>query len=156
MRIYTSYFYQVRFFPPNLIPLSTAKWDPKWFHEGLAQSHQFKDKRGVLNGLRAEPFVPGIELDGTCRGPESCFETPPRCRFQLGYLGQLRQLDFQTVMNRFEDLAERIKAAEGFDDVDFALLLHEAPTNPCSERIAIHLWFAQNNYRIDEWHPNSI
>ena len=122
----------------------------------MAQSRQFKDKRGVLNGLRAEPFVPGVELDGTCHGPKNCLETPPRCRFQLGYLKQLRQLDFQTIMNRFQNLAERIKAAEGFDDVDFALLLHEAPTNPCSERIAIHLWFAQNNYPIYEWHSNLI
>lgn len=156
MRIYTSYFYQIRFFPSNLVPLSTAKWDPKWFHDNKSQTYQFKDKRGVLNGLRAEPFVPGSALDGTCHGPEGCYQTPPRCKFQLGYLEQLRQLDFQTIMNRFEELAACIKTTEGFDDVDFALMLHEAPTNPCSERIAIHLWFTENGYSISEWHLNSI
>lgn len=35
MKIYTSYFYQIRFFKPNMIPLSTAKYDPSWFHKGL-------------------------------------------------------------------------------------------------------------------------
>lgn len=156
MRIYTSYFYQIRFFPSNLVPLSTARWDPKYFHDNKSQTYQFKDKRGILNGLRAEPFVPGSALDGTCHGPEGCYQTPPRCKFQLGYLEQLRQLDFQTIMNRFEELAARIKTTEGFDDVDFALMLHEAPTNPCSERIAIHLWFTENGYSISEWHLNSI
>lgn len=28
MKIYTSYFYMIRFMKPNMIPLSTAKWDP--------------------------------------------------------------------------------------------------------------------------------
>ena len=32
MNIYISYFYNIRFFPKNLIPISTAMWDPKWYH----------------------------------------------------------------------------------------------------------------------------
>lgn len=32
MKILISYFYQIRFFKPNMIPLSTAAFDPKWFH----------------------------------------------------------------------------------------------------------------------------
>ena len=43
----TSYFYQIRNFKPNMIPLSTALWDPKWFHKNKGHSFQFKDKNGV-------------------------------------------------------------------------------------------------------------
>lgn len=32
MKFYTSYFYKLRFFTPNMLPFSTAKWDPKWYH----------------------------------------------------------------------------------------------------------------------------
>ena len=154
MQIYTSYFYQVRFFPKNLVPLSTAHWDPKWYYNNKYQGYQWKDKRGVINGLRAEPFVPGAQLDGACHGPETCYEKPPRCKFQLGYLAQLRELNFDNIMVRFQTLAQAIAKNENLSDVNFALLLHEAPQNPCSERIAIQLWFMQNNHPIFEWHAS--
>ena len=32
IKVQTSYFYQIRNFTPNMVPLSTAMWDPK-FHE---------------------------------------------------------------------------------------------------------------------------
>ena len=53
MKIMTSYFYQIRFFKPYMIPLSTAKWDPKWFHRNQGQNYQFKDKNGewLFSGL---------------------------------------------------------------------------------------------------------
>ena len=33
MKIRISYFYQVRNFKPNMIPMSTAISDPAWFHD---------------------------------------------------------------------------------------------------------------------------
>lgn len=57
MKFYISYFYAVRFMKPNTVALSTAMWDPKWFYDKY-QGDVYLDKRGVLNGLRAEPFVP--------------------------------------------------------------------------------------------------
>ena len=59
MKIYTSYFYKIRFFKPNMIPISTAMWDPKWYHANQKQDHWFVDKNGVINGLRASVFAPG-------------------------------------------------------------------------------------------------
>lgn len=50
MKFYISYFYQIRFFKPNMIPISTAKWDPKWYSQN---GKPYIDKRGVVNGLRA-------------------------------------------------------------------------------------------------------
>ena len=153
MRIYTSYFYQVRNFPPNLIPLSTAIWDPKWYHANRDQTYQFKDKRGVLNGLRAEIFAPQPNNDWCLHcGPEQRAKYDGDfCPFKIRYYYQLSQLDFCSVWQRFITLAEKIKSKEGYADVDFALILHEAPGNTCSERSTIQRWFRENGNPIWEW-----
>ena len=96
MTIYTSYFYMVRFFPENLIPISTAVWDPKWFHDNKDQSYQFKDKRGVINGIRASIFAPGPDLGGYCS--PSCGMEPSSCQVLLRYGLQLSKLDVENVM----------------------------------------------------------
>ena len=156
MKIYISYFYQIRFFPRNLIPLSTAVGDPSWFHNGHNKFYQFKDKRGVLNGLRAEPFVPGKQCEGLCRGLDTCYQTPNDCQFLLAYYGQLNKLDFQHIILRFDSLAKQIATNENFDDVDFALIVHEAPSNSCSERLMLQRWFAANGYQLNEWSKDFI
>ena len=155
MTIYISYFYQVRFFPPNLIPISTAVWDPKWFHNNQGQDYQFKDKRGVINGIRAPIFAPGPDLGSYC-GP-SCGMEPESCQFLLRYAVQLSQLNFEEVKARFESLRARILENEpSLGDVNFALIVHEAPTNKCSERVPIQQWFAAHGMQVQEWSKPSI
>lgn len=158
MKIQTSYFYQVRFMKPNMIPLSTAKWDPRWFHKNNGQSFQFKDKNGVWNGLRAEPFVPGESCDGLCRGPEYCNSKDPNsCQFLKAYYNQLNELNFEEIINRFEILGKTIQKDEGFiEEPILILLVHEAFTNPCSERWAIQKWFKDHNFPITEFRLEDI
>lgn len=153
MKIQTSYFYQVRFMKPNMIPLSTAKWDPKWFHQNKGQFFQFKDKNGVWNGLRAEPFVPGESCDGLCRGLDYCSNgNPDKCDFLKAYRKQLDKLNFEEIITRFKNLSETIRRDEGFtQEPVLILLVHEAYTNPCSERWVIQDWFKDNNYPIHEF-----
>lgn len=152
MQIQTSYFYQVRFMKPNMIPLSTAKWDPKWFHQNKGQSYQFKDKRGVWNGLRAEPFVPGDSCDGLCRGRKYCENDPDICPFLKEYRHQLDQLNFDSIIERFEKLGKIIQADEGFtEEPILVLLVHESYSNPCSERWVIQDWFQDHNFPIHEF-----
>ena len=151
MRIYTSYFYQIRFFPKNLIPLSTAVWDPKWFHANQNQQYKFKDKRGVINGLRAEMFAPKDDSCKHCGDIERAKYIDDFCPFKIRYYYQLQQLDFCEIWKHFIALAEKIKSKEGFSDVDFALILHEAPGNTCSERSTIQRWFRENGNPIWEW-----
>lgn len=147
MTIYTSYFYQIRFFPQNLVPLSTAVWDPRWYFHNEKQGYVWKDARGVLNGLRATPFVPNDSCNGLCRGPESCISKDSNtCKFLQVYLAQLRKLDFNSIIKRFYNLGERIG-----NNPDFALIFHEAPNNPCSERWMVQQWFKENNWEINEW-----
>lgn len=146
MRIYTSYFYQIRFFPPNLIPLSTAIFDPKWYHK---PEERYYDKRGVLNGMRAEPFIPGPQLLGLCTGRKNCDGKPQDCDFLKGYYQQLQTLSFQEIMQRFKNLEKQIGKS-----CDFALIFYETPTNPCSERVMVQKWFREKGYEITEWERN--
>lgn len=151
MRIYTSYFYQIRFFTPNIIPLSTAMWDPKWYHDHKDQSYVFRDKRGVLNGMRCEPLVPGPLCSNDCRG--NCIEpSPSTCNFLKHYRNQLDQIDFQEFLSNLLVIANSVAKNSGIrGDMIICLIVHEAPTNPCSERSVIQEWFRDNYFPINEW-----
>lgn len=153
MQIMTSYFYQIRFFTPNMIPLSTAVWDPKWFHQNKGQSYQWKDKNGVWNGLRAEPFAPGPLCEGLCRGPEYCNSGNPQyCQFLKAYRKQLDMLDFKDILLRIYNIGKAVQEKEGFTEEPIVVLIvHEATDNPCSERRVIQEWFRDNGYPMEEF-----
>lgn len=158
MRVYISYFYQIRFFKRYMIPLSTAVWDPKWYHAFQGSKHSFKDKNGVYNGLRIEQFMPGSGCNNLCRGAENCeSKDPSSCEFLKKYREQLDQLDFSEVMTAFNEIGNLIKQNEGFfEDPVIVLIVHEAPQNPCSERRVIQEWFRDNGYILPEWSKNSL
>lgn len=152
MKLYTSYFYQIRFFTPNMIPLSTAWIDPKWFYAFQKQGYVHKDKNGVYNGLRAEPLHPDETCDGLCHGPEGCDQEPSYCRFLQRYRRQLDKLDCAEIVARAERLARKIQDKEGFtEEPVIVFIFHEAPNNPCSERWVVQQWFHANGYTISEW-----
>lgn len=160
MKVYTSYFYQVRFFKPYMIPISTAKSDPKWYHENRGNDHWFVDKNGVINGLRAaEAFAPGPQLEGMCRGQfdaNTC-GYPGSCPFLRGYANQLANLDFWDTFKRLGRLAFSVQQYLGFDEEPIiVLLVHEAPQNHCSERAAIQKWFRKNGVECEELGDQSL
>lgn len=136
-----------------MIPLSTAVWDPKWFHQNQDQKYQWKDKNGVWNGLRAEEFAPGPLCEGLCRGPEYCAnEGPQSCAFLRAYRKQLNLLDFKNIIKRIYNLGKKVQEAEGFkEEPVIVLIVHEATDNPCSERRVIQEWFRDNGYPIQEF-----
>ena len=115
MKILTSYFYQIRNFKPNMIPLSTCISDPKWFHNNRDINYYFKDKNNVYNGLRAEPFVPTMAW-GECCGPKNCLYKPDKCKFLREYSEQINKLDFKEMIERFNSLAARIQSVENFKE----------------------------------------
>lgn len=153
MKIYTSYFYMVRFLRPWELPLSTAVWDPKWFHDFKGQNHIYKDRRGVLNGVRAGMFVPDNTCTNQCSGLDKCVtKDPTQCTFLRRYRQQLDKLDAKSFMkymeqssSYFQDLLELERP------LDFVLIFHEAPTNKCSERWPVQSWFQDNGFEVTEW-----
>lgn len=157
MTIYTSYFYQIRFFQPNMLPISTAKWDPKWFHDFKGQGHVWVDKNGVTNGLRAEPFVPGPACCNLCSGFNNCDDEPKNCNFLKCYETQLMALPFEAMLKRLNDLGDRVRKFSGFMGPPiYVFIVHESVNNPCSERRAIQKYFNRNYVVCKELDPKDF
>lgn len=142
MKLYTSYFYQIRNFPRNLIPLSTAFWPPKY---------TIKDSTGQeALIIDCPPLKPGAACEGLCNG--GCNpKTPENCEFLKVYRKQLDEINIKDFIEHLNNLRTRICTEEGFDDIDFAFIVYEAPTNTCSERISIQEWLRDNGIEVEEW-----
>ena len=134
--IFTSYFYNIRFFKPYQVPLSTACFDPKWFHNFKGQGHIFLDKRKVLNGLRCEVLHPNYTCDNMCRGPESCqTKDPNTCMFLRAYRQQLADIDKDKFMQTMAKLRQKLQAVLKLSRLpDLIFIVHEPPYKACSER----------------------
>ena len=147
MKLYTSYWAQVKNFPKNLVALSTVVWEPKWYDVGGV------DKNGIIS-LRCRPLRPGHSCDGLCN--EHCEPRHPQdCAFLREYRKQLDAIDFNDFMQHLLDLQARL--LEDFPDrkeLDFAFIFFEKYDNPCSERWAVQDWFRAHEIKIEEWHPN--
>lgn len=151
MKFKISYFARIRKFAPTDIPVSTAIWDPKWFHPSRKPTGVYLDKRNVVNGLRVDPFVP--KYIG-CDGPRGCGWEPEKCTFMERYEKQLGALKWGDMMARFTDLERRLK--ERFPhladkELTFVFIVYERPDNECSERIPLRVWFESMGYSLDEW-----
>ncbi len=142
MKIYITYWAQVRNFPPNLVGLNTTIWPPKWRPLG-------KDTRSVLV-IDCPPLKPGRECDGLCNG-KCAPKHPNDCDFLKVYRKQLDKIDFKMFIEHLETLARTIQLGENLEEVNFAFLVYEKYDNPCSEREIIQQWFRDNGMEIEEW-----
>lgn len=142
MKIYISYFAQMRNFPKNLVSLSTAAYNPRWLPLG-------RDKQGHI-WLDIPPLKPGYECNGLCNG--SCEPKHPQdCNFLKVYRHQLDKLDLHEIVEKLKSLKEDIEVAEGLENVDFVLLVYETPESLCSERVILKQWFKDNGIELEEW-----
>jgi len=156
MKLAVSYFSQIRFFKPYMIPISTAVWDPKWYHANKDQKYIFKDKNGVINGVRSAMLMPGETCKDLCRGPGMCFcktgiVDPNNCDFLKAYTNQLNSIDFNIFMNNLEEMCNKVKNVLNFyEEPIVVFIVHESCDNICSERIPIINVFRNKGYEIDE------
>lgn len=149
----------VRFFKPYQIPISTAIWDPKWFHNFKDQDYVWKDKNGVWNGIRLDILNP--ESCCTSQPPEcvACIKEgrtkdPNNCKFIKEYKEGLNKIYFKDLIDLLNKTAEFIQRLEGFkNEPEIILLVHESPVNPCSERIPLQELFKNNGIDVKEWCP---
>lgn len=113
MKIKISYFYQIRFFKPYQIPLSTALYPPHWFTNHI-------DKRGVLNGLSINYFKPNPH-NNYCKGcNKDKWET---CDFLKEYRQQLSKLNINNVLDDLELIASSVKKLLGFEEEPELILI---------------------------------
>ena len=155
-KVYISYFYQIRFFTPEYIPLSTAIYDPKWFHNNRGQDNIFSDKNDVINGLRIESLHPYKDNDYCVH----CNRTgnPDTCGFMKNYREQLADIDFEDFIEKLEEFLINInqKILKMDKDLIPVFIVHEAPDNKCSERVPLIEWFNSNDVECIEWSKDLV
>lgn len=147
MKLYITYFYNIRFFKPNMVPLSTAIWDPKWYHEFKGNNHAYFDSNGVINGLRIEYLNPGYT--NSCGCPCD-LKDPTKCKFIKDYRSGLDSLDFNEVMDYIKNIINALKLKLNNDQLIPVLIVHEADSNPCSERDSLISYFKDNGVKIEQ------
>ena len=148
MKIFITYFYNIRFFKPHTIPISTAVWDPKWFHNFQGHEIIFKDKNNVLNGIRYPDLSP-VNI------PQSCpceNKDPTTCQFIKDYAEYLDTLNFDKVYSDLKFIGNKGKEILKFDEEpEICLMVYEKPDNPCSERKSLIEYFNKHGIPITEW-----
>lgn len=150
MKYYITYFYNVRFLDKNTLPISTAKWDPKWFHNNQSQGYVFKDKRGIYNGIRFDELSPYKLTHVGCG--KNCKEDPASCSFKTAYSKYLHTLNFKDINMKIQALAQAFMQSQHTTELpDICLLVHEKSDNPCSERQPLIDWFKENGIDLIEF-----
>lgn len=148
MKIFITYFYNIRFFKPHMIPISTAVWDPKWYHDFRGHDIIFKDKNNVLNGIRYPDLSPAnIAPCCPCEN-----KNPNNCQFIKDYANYLDTLNFDKVYSDLMFIANKSKEILKFDEEpEICLMVYEKPDNPCSERKSLIEYFNKHGITITEW-----
>lgn len=145
--VYTSYFYQIRNFPKNYVPISTCVSDPAWYHDFKDKDYTFFDKRKVYCGTRWEYLI--VQKDIECGCPCE-IRTPPRCKFLHDYYFALQGLDFNRIRKGLNIFIDSTMKCIGIDNAVPIFIFHEAPKNKCSERGIFHQVFRENGFDIKE------
>lgn len=137
-----------------MIPVSTALWDPLWYHDSTKDyNYIFKDKRGILNGLRCECIIEqGRQLldYGIIKCP--CEEKNYlSCSFLQEYRKNLDKIDFNKMITDMENFANEYQKNEGFiEEPIIVLIVYETPKNNCSERQPLIDYFNSHGIECKE------
>ena len=133
--------------------MSTAVWDPKWYHSNHDQNYIFKDKNGVINGLRINPLHPEPHNDACI----NCDKTigPSNCSFIKLYTDQLNNINFGKFMVQLNEYMDKINTRYfNFPSVSNLVpvfIVHESPDSQCSERWPLFEWFRKHGLPCEEW-----
>ena len=139
-----TYFYNVRHLTKNQMPLSTAMFPPTWYAESN-KSKAFLDNNLVINGLTIHEFVPKSAEECPC-----IKKNPDECSFLKMYRKQLHELNFEKVIQSYQELARKISSITNIEIDEIVLLVYEKPTNVCSERVALKELFHENGQILEE------
>lgn len=68
------------------------------------------------------------------------------------YLEYLRTVDFQSIINHFQYLADYVRRLNRFEaEPEIVLMVYEHPKIKCAERPVLRQWFEENGYELPEW-----
>ena len=168
INFYISYFYQIRNMKSNMLPVSTAMWDPKWFHDGKGEKWRYMDKNGVINGVRMiDLIMPLYKWEELVKQNESC----EHCKINNGAAGDLfsgmcpfmreyakcireKNSDFQKFITFCDGYLQFLNQRLNLCLDTIIFIVHEAPSKGCGERPELQRWFAENGMELKEWNKD--
>lgn len=146
MKYFISTFYNIRYFRPHQIGISTAVWQPKyWKYE--------QNKNGAVMGI-CEPLLSPAKLseEVICQRDCQYKNDVPNCPFLVSYREYLETIDFEKLLTEFERIANEVKKINNYQqDPEIILLVYEAANNPCSERLELVKLFENHGIILKEW-----
>lgn len=166
INFYISYFYQIRNMASNMLPISTAMYDPTWFHNGKGVGYRYLDKNNVINGVRmnelcmeAYKYEFLIKANADCKtvcseNSQSYYEKEKSwCPFMASYATCIREKnpDFQKFITFCEDYLRLLNHKFNFGLDTIIFIVHEPPSRNCGERPVLQQWFEENGYELKEW-----
>ena len=168
INFYISYFYQIRNMKPNMLPVSTAMWDPKWFHDDKRGRWKYMDKNGVINGVRMiDLMMPLYKWEELVKRNESCEHCginngangswiSGMCPFMKEYAKCIREKnpDFQKFINFCDGYLQFLNQRLNLCLDTIIFIVHEAPSKGCGERPELQRWFAENGMELKEWNKD--
>ena len=160
IKFYISYFYQIRNMTSNILPVSTAMWDPTWFHNGKGNGYRYMDKNNVINGVRMnELCMEMYRYEKLIKNKVDCGEHCPGlegCQFMIEYAKCIREKnpDFQKFITFCEEYLQFLNQKFNFGLDTIVFIVHEAPDRVCGERPILQAWFEENGYELKEWSEN--
>lgn len=90
--------------------------------------------------------------DGLCLGKNNCkTKNPNECLFLKTYKQQLEKMNINNFIRRAENSLQKIKQQVGFKEEPLlVLMVHEAPSNECSERKILLEYFNSKGIECKE------
>lgn len=168
INFYISYFYQIRNMKSNMLPVSTAMYDPKWFHNGKGENYRYMDKNGVINGVRMiDLMMPLYKWEELVKRNESCEHCGTNngadgawvsgmCPFMQEYAKCIREKnpDFQKFITFCDGYLQFLNQRLNLCLDTIIFIVHEAPSRGCGERPELQRWFAENGMELKEFNYN--
>lgn len=155
MKVYVSYFYQIRNFNKYMIPLSTAMFDPKWYHDDKGKDNLFWDKNGIINGLRCYQFIFDEQKYAGWCGDTCEWKGKGSCPYLSAYRTMLEKIDWTGLMQFFKSVITYVANHNGdytnIDKYNICLIVYETPQAICSERTELVRWFKEHDIDLLEW-----
>lgn len=130
-----------------MIPISTAKNDPPWYHNYGDNSILFIDKNGVLNGARTE-------ILNTATIEKRIIGAPPQDDEEfIHFYNQEIELNggIQKFLKELTAFATYWCNSNHINEEPIIVfIVYESPTNPKSEREPLLKFFASRNINCEE------
>lgn len=158
MNFYISYFYQIRNMKSNMLPISTAMYDPKWFHDNKGNGYRYFDKNGVINGIRMnELCMEQYRVENLIKKGLMCDQTCSRdmqmCPFMQEYAKCIRNKnpDFDKFITFCEGYLQFLNQRFNINLDTIIFIVHENPLIACGERPVLQQWFLENGIELKEF-----